>query len=170
MRELNYKIIGYQNYESVQGKLEALFDKVFLARNTYFNFAVSEAVVNAARYSVNGPADAEIHVQVRLTENDITVRISSQTVPFDAKGYQMQLRELANDPKYSSMDWGDYTGTSTMSRGFWYMLQAVDYLVVAGDGSYVLLSASTPYKEKRMDTTIGFLVPKFMVDSGGILG
>jgi len=170
LRELNYKFTGYQNYDPVQEKLRSIFRKAFMARNAYFNIAVDEAVVNAARYAVKGLADAEIAVQVRLMENAIEVKVSSNTNPFNAKAYQMQLRELANDPKYTSMDWGDYTGTSTMSRGFWYMLQAVDYLTVAEDGSYVSLSAKIPFQEKRLDTSIGFLVPKFLVDSGGVIG
>ena len=48
----------------------------------------------------------------RISENDITVRVSSKPQPFNAKNYQMQLRELANDPKMGNLDWGDYTGTT----------------------------------------------------------
>ena len=170
MRELNFRFVGYQNYEPIQKKMEDIFIKAFLRKNSYFNMAVSEAIVNAARYAVKGPAEVEIRAQVRITETDITVKVSSDTQPFDAKGFQRQLRELASDPKYSNLDWGDYTGTTDMSRGFWYMLQAVDYLNVAEDGSYVELSASIPYVERKLNTSISFLVPKFMVDSGGVLG
>ncbi len=170
MRELNYKFIGYQNYEPVQEQMREVFTKAFQKVNTYFNIAVDEAVVNAAKYDVRGMAEAEVHTQIRISENDITVRVSSKPQSFNAKNYQMQLRELANDPKMGNLDWGDYTGTTDRSRGFWYMLQAVEYLVVAEDGSYVSLSASIPYREKRMDTSISFLVPKFNVDSGGVLG
>lgn len=170
MRELNYKFIGYQNYEPVQIKLEEVFEKAFIRKNSYFNMAVSEAVVNAARYGAAGFAETEVMINVRVTEKDITVKVSSNNIPFDAKSYQRQLRELANDPKYSRLDWGDYTGTTALSRGFWYMLQAVEYLVVAEDGAYVELSTKVPYDESRLDTSISFLVPKFLVDSGGVRG
>ncbi len=170
MRELNYKFIGLQNYEPIQDSIRNIFEKAFLRKNTYFDIAVDEAVGNAAKYAVKGLAEAEVHIQIRISENDITVRVASDTQSFNAKDYQMQLRELANDPKFSSLDWGDYTGTTDRSRGFWFMLQAVEYLVIAEDSSYVSLSTSIPYREKRLDTSIGFLVPKFIVDSGGVLG
>lgn len=170
MREFNYKFTGYQNYEPVQMKMEAIFEKAFIRKNPYFNMAVSEAVVNAARYAVAGIANAVIFVKIIVSPNDITVTVSSDTHEFNAKNYQRQLRELANDPKYSKLDWGDYTGTTALSRGFWYMLQAVEYLVVAEDGSFVTLSTRIPYEETRLDTSISFLVPKFLVDSGGVRG
>lgn len=170
MRVLNYKFTGLQNYEPIQKQMEALFTKAFLRKFSHFNYAVSEAVGNAAKYSVKGIVNAEIRIQVQISENNLTVKVMSETENFDAKAYQRQLRELAADQKYSKLDWGDYTGTSTMSRGFWFMLQAVDYLKVAEDGSYVLLSASIPYIERKLDTSISFLAPKFLVDSGGVSG
>ena len=170
MRELNYKFVGLQNYEPVQTSIRAVFNKAFVFHNTYFDIAVDEAVSNATRYAVKGMSEAEVYIRIRISENDITVRVSSDTQPFDSRNYQMQLQELANLPKYSRMEWGDYTGLTDRSRGFWYMLQAVDYLVIAENGSYVALSASIPYRKRRLDTTIGFLVPKFRVDSGGVLG
>ena len=170
MRELNYKFVGLQNYEPIQIQTEKVFEEAFLKKNSYFNMAVAEAVVNAAKYAMTGLSEAEVAIKVILTSNAITVRVSSKTIPFDAKSYQRHLRELANDPKYSKLQWGDYTGTTELSRGFWYMLQAVEYLVVAEDGSYVELSTKIPYEETRLDTSISFLVPKFLVDTGGVRG
>ena len=161
---------GYQNYEETEKKLRKFFDRAFGMSNPYFMIAVNEAVCNAARYSVDGMMQARIFIKVVLSENDLSVKVSSKTRPFNAEEYQQTLKKLAADPKLSEMDWGEYTAATEISRGFWYMLEAVDYLVVESDGSEVTLSARIPYRDYHpINTKIGFLVPRFFVKKNGVI-
>ena len=168
-RTIEHRIVGYQNYEAIHDKLKKLFLDSFGADNPYFILAVNEAVCNAARYSVYGPTKAKITIQTEIAESDLRVKVSSETSPFDALAYQKRLKKLAADPKYQNMDCGDYTADTVMSRGFWYMLEAVDYLVIDADGDDITLSARLPYDYQPLDARIGYLAPKFYVRKNGVI-
>ena len=168
-RIIENRIVGYQNYEAIHDKLKKLFLDAFCGDNPYFILAVNEAVCNAARYSILGPTKAKITIRTEIGEADIRVKISSATTKFDAMAYQHRLRKLAADSKYKNMACGDYTSDTDMSRGFWYMLEAVDYLVIDSDGEDITLSARIPYDYQPLDPRIGYLVPKFFVRKNGVI-
>lgn len=83
--------------------------------------------------------------------------------------YQHRLKKLAADSKYQNMACGDYTSDTDMSRGFWYMLEAVDYLVIDSDGEDITLSARIPYDYQPLNPRIGYLVPKFFIRKNGVI-
>lgn len=169
MHVVTFRFRGYQNYEETQTKLRELFKKHFQYDDIFFMLAVNEAVCNAARYAKAGAYEVDVDINVEISETDLSVTVKANTMPSNAKDIQSRLRKLAENPKWRSKDWGDYTQLTEMSRGFWYMLQACDYVLVESDLSLVKISARIPYKEHEMNRTIGFLVPKFFVRTRGVV-
>ena len=164
-----FRFKGYQNYVETQNSLQKLFVKHFGFHDSHFMNAVNEAVCNAARYAKAGPSNTDVEIDVEITESDLSVVVRSDTRHSDAKKIQMQLRSLAANPKLASKDWGDYTLASDMSRGFWYMLMACDYVLVESDMSSVKLSVGLPHHERDLERSISFLVPKFFVRTKGVI-
>lgn len=174
MRKLEfreYRFQGYQNYEDVQTELCSVLEQYFGHQNPYFNIAINEAVCNAARYAIDGPANAKITIELRVMPNDISVSIHARTHPFDAERYQKKLRELLLDPSIRSLEWGDYTADTEKSRGFWYMLMACDYMYVDAKGQFVTLFRTRNFQpDDIVITRIESLVPRFLVSKDGVIG
>lgn len=165
-----FKFTGLQNFGPIQEKLFILIGKAFGYCNYEYQQAIEEAVCNAARYSIAGPAKADITVKIRRMAYDIAVSVYAKTIKFDAKSYQKKLQSLLNDPKVAAMDWGDYVGVSFGSSGFWYMLTGCEYIYVDSQGQGVTLVARTDRTKLVAKTTnIGQLVPRFMVKQNGVI-
>lgn len=165
-----YEFTGYQNYEKTQKKIETLLTDAFEAENYRFLMAVNEAVCNAARYSLYKPQKARITIEVRVMNYDVAVKVSSPTSPFRAEEYQKKLRRILDDKKVREMEWGDFLGFQLTSRGFYYMLSAVDYLYVDEKGQSVTLCAKTPYDPSQpYSTKLGDIIPKFLVSKNGVI-
>lgn len=165
-----FEFSGLQNYEKIADKLFLMIEQVFGFKDEYYQQAVEEAVCNAGRYSVYGPEQAKILINIRVAAYDIAVTIISKTHPFDALAYQKKLRSLANDTRYADMDWGDYVGLTTASSGFWYMLTGVDYLFIDSIGQSITLSKNTLRRaEMNVSTKISMLVPRFFVRDNGVI-
>lgn len=162
----HFDCVGYKEYlESVQPKLVEIFEKVLPDPDSRFLLAVNEAALNAAKYSVYGLLSAQMSIDVRIDELEVRTRIDSQTQPFDAVQYRDRLKDLATDPKYALMDWGEYTGTSDMSRGFWFMLCAVDYLIIEATGQHITLVRRLPWNRADDTCKIGKIASRFCVES-----
>lgn len=160
---------GYQGYADIQDQVETLFKELFQEENPLFNIAVNEAVLNASRYAKAGISEASITMEVLLSPVDIRVTVESDTYPTDFVAYKKKLKRLADNVKIGVKDWSEFTGLTDASRGFWLMLTVCDYVIVESDGSSVTLSAKIPFnKDKPIDKTIGFLVDKFFVRTGGV--
>lgn len=165
-----YEIVGYDAYFSnVLPDLTEILSQELADENSYFLVAINEAVCNAAKYSVYGYEEAKIKIEFVVTKEDITVTVISKTKPFDALDYRNKLLKLKNDPKLKNLPWFDYTGLSTLSRGFWMMMMAVDYLYIDINGNKVSLNITLPYKTEEITQTIGELVPKFFVEKDGVV-
>ena len=127
--------------------------------------AVIEAMSNAAKYSVDGPLNAKISMEVRIMPQDIGVKIFSKTSTFNVREYRQKLRDIAQNPQYAEMDWGDYIGERDESSGFWYMLTGCEYLYMDENGQCITLVAKTadlPQDNEKI-TRIKLLVPRFLI-------
>lgn len=169
MNIFHYNFTGYEAYQEVLPVLQEKICDVLQDDEYHFILAVNEAVCNAARYAVKGPSEAEIKIKLQITESDVTVTISSLTVPFDVVRYRENLLKLVENPDVSKMEWGDYTGDTDKSRGFWYMLTACDYLYMAEDGQQITLCARVPFNPNKFTTKIGDLVPRFYIEKNGVI-
>lgn len=169
MQTITYKFVGYTEYE------EKIVDKLIskirenIGENPYFEIAVNEAVVNAAKYSIFGIDEAEITIIVRITLTDVAVIIKSITRPFSADHYRQQLYQLMVDDEIKELPWGDYTADTEKSRGFWYMLTACEYLIIKDDGNEVTLCIRRDSPSNELDTKIKQLVPKFLIQKDGVI-
>ena len=168
-----HRFNGYQNYAVIRKRLKELYERAFEGDNSFFRVAVDEAVCNAARYAVDEITNVEVTIQTVITpETDIKVRIASVTQAFDALAHREKLMHLAYEPDNKGRDFGDVFLASTVSRGFWMMMTAVDYLIVEADGSAVTLSVSLPYKQdkkKKPTTRMDILVNRFLVRRDGVI-
>lgn len=165
-----FRFTGFQNYERYTEQIEQIFNACFQGENDNFFIALTEAVNNAARYSVYGMQKAKITISIRIMQSDISVTVASKTRPFDALAYQQKLMDLLHNPRVANMEWGDYTIKQLGGRGFWFILQAVDYLYVDADGQAVTLCAKTPMDENAIPTAkVGELIPRFLVKQNGVI-
>ena len=168
-----HRFKGYQNYAVIRKRLKELYERAFEGDNSFFRVAVDEAVCNAARYAVDEITNMEVTIQTVITpETDIKVRIASVTQAFDALAHREKLMRLAYEPDNNGRDFGDVFLASTVSRGFWMMMTAVDYLIVEADGSAVTLSVSLPYRQDKKNkptTRMDILVNRFLVRRDGVI-
>lgn len=169
MEIIRFEFVGYDHYGDIYPELEKYIFKSMQAENYYFMMAINEAVCNAAKYSVAGIKNVKIKIELKIMQHDVMVSVFANTRPFDAKEYQKNLLELLKNPAISKMDWGDYTADSEMSRGFWYMLTAVDFLSIDKNGANITLCSRIPFKEKAISTKIEYLVTKFRVKNNGVV-
>ena len=157
---------GLPGFYDIRDELEDLYKQAFKKKD-YFDFemAVIEAMSNAAKYSMDGPLHAKIHMEVRIMPQDIGVKIYSRTIKFNVREYRQKLREIAQNPEYANMDWGDYIGERDESSGFWYMLTGCEYLYMDENGQCITLVAKTTgaSKKDKKITRINLLVPRFLI-------
>ena len=165
-----FDFTGYQNYEETQNILKEILLEAFHKDNVLFRLAINEAVCNAARYALAGVKNVQIYITVRITDSDVKVSVYAETRNFDAKAYQQKLLALLDNKDVAKLQWSDYTKDTEKSRGFWYILTAVDYLVVTDNGSEVTLCARRPFDgNEDMPRTLEFLIPKFLVKQNGVI-
>ncbi len=162
----HFQCTGYKEYlEEVAPKLVSIFEELMPDPDSKYFLAVNEAVLNAAKYSVFGVLTAQMDIDVRVDETEIRTRIDSQTNPFDAIQFRDHLKKLADDPATAAKDWGDYTGVSDMSRGFWIILSAVDYMVIEATGQHITLVRRLPWNRADDTSQIGRIAPRFCVET-----
>ena len=167
-----FKFTGLQNFGPVQEKIFKIIYIAFQGQTNYeYQQAIEEAVQNAARYSVDGPYNANITIIIRRMAFDIAVSVYSETNSFDALAYRDRLQKLMLNPKYYDMDWGDYVADSTASSGFWYMLTGCNYIYLDADGQSITLVAKTEGVNLNIEPTtkIGQLVPRFLIKKEGVI-
>lgn len=165
-----YDLTGYDSYfSSAMPEIQDVLREALRDENFLFLIAINEAVCNAARYSVEGHERAQIHLELVVTEEDVTASISCLTQPFNAEAYRQELWRMAERDEMRSMAWSDYTGTSARSRGFWMMLMAVDFLCVDVNGDKVTLCASRPWDDGMVTKEIGILAERFFVEKDGVI-
>lgn len=169
MELYKFSFTGYQNYYQVENEIGELLARAFKHNNPRFIIAMNEAICNAAMYSICGIMSAAIEINIRLTDYDIAVNVQSTTNIFDTKKYQANLQTIAKDPVIAAMDWGDYMADKDNGRGIWYMLTAVDYLYFDTLGQSITLVTHTDSKIINTSTKIGELVPRFLVNEGGVI-
>ncbi len=163
---LHFQCVGYKEYlDEIAPTIFKKLEKAIPDPNYKFILAINEAVLNAAKYSVYGVLSAQMDIDVRIDDFEIRARIESQTQPFDAIQYRDNLVKLAEDPKTGNLDWGDYTGVSELSRGFWIILSAVDYLIIESTGQHISLIRRLPWNRANDTQKINKIVPRFCVES-----
>ncbi|WP_196606569.1 hypothetical protein [Pectinatus frisingensis] len=171
MEIYNYNFVGYAAYEDIAKKA---FDQInkSMNKNFYFEIAANEAVLNAAKYSIFGLNDAEISMTVLISDTDVSVIIKSITQPFSAEHYREQLYQLLDNPATMDMKWGEYTGMTERSRGFWYMLTACEYIIVNNDGNEITICIRKSANNNEIpdpDTQIRRLLPRFLIKKNGVV-
>lgn len=165
-----FRFTGLQNFDRCANEIDRILNVCFQHPNDRFFMAVLEAVNNAAKYSVDSVTTAKITITMRIMQGDISVTIKSKTRPFDALAFQKKLQALLKDKKARDMDWGDYTKHQLGGRGYWYILEAVDYLYIDANGQSVTLCAKTPLDEdEELTAKVGALVPRFLVKKNGVI-
>ena len=173
MTRYHLEFSGYNNYDgAICDELKRILFDAFKMNNSYFNLAVNEAVCNVAKHSVEGADNVHCFINILVSEVDVSVRIRGKTIPFDAKEFQKRLQTIRDTPQLTHMEWGDYLNTVNldMGMGFWYMLTGVDYLCIERDGSEIMLTTMLPCdRSKGRNTTINYLVPRFLVRDKGVI-
>lgn len=169
-RTIEHRFIGYQSYEPTRIKLHQFFKRIlvpFHARS--FLMGVNEAVSNVCRYYPTGPEKAPVCISVLLTESELRVAVLSNDFDktFQPADLQKKFRQLADDPSYANMDWGRYVRDSERGTGFWFMLQASDYVIVDLDDGSVILS--THRQMRLLNPRISYLAAKFFIRKGGVI-
>lgn len=143
-----YQFTGHSNYSLVQSEIKELIKNVSLDKEMDFYLAVNEAVCNAAKYSVKGHKKADISICLKLDNYSMSAIISAETVYFDAYYFLQRMKTLASS-KSRNLEWGDYTHDNIGGRGFFYMLQACDYVALSPDGNVVMLHSPLPIDENQ---------------------
>lgn len=168
MRTEKFEFPGHSAYvdalPGLQERLSFLHDDSFA-----FEMALNEAVLNAAKYSVDGPDAAKIRVEFRATGYDLVAKVSSRTRPCDMFAYREKLRSVAARPEFSGSDWQEYVGDTEASRGLWFMLRGVEYLYMEHLGQAVRLCASVPFRQDFVTERMDRLLLRFYVEKDGVL-
>lgn len=180
MEHYSFSFTGYQNFDAVAEKLDAIYQKAFGFDNYDYRIAVTEAVCNAARYSLQGLTEAEIRLTLQISPVSISTTVYARTTPFDVHSYRKKLQKLLEDPDTAAKDWGDHLGSIDASRGIWYMLTGCDSVYFDYRGQSVTLFAYLePKKEDKADkkdeerepraTRIDLLLPRFYIKEHGVI-
>lgn len=169
-KQYTFSWTGYDAYyDSIMPAIEPILCDALEDPEEHYLIAVNEAICNAARYALDGPEQAKIHLQILMNTTDIKTSISSVTTPWDAISFRQHLRSLADSPETGRLDWGDYTGTTAMSRGYWIMLMACDYIVTDSHGQRITLCARRPFRSWHVRKTIQNLVPRLYLEKKGVI-
>ena len=168
MQLKNFDFVGHSAYvdglPAVREYLSFLKDE-----NYCFEMALNEAVLNAAKYSVDGPQQAKISIRFRSTDYDLIAKVSSRTKEFDMFAYREKLRNIAARPEFSGSDWQEYVGDTEASRGLWFMLRGVEYLYMEHRGQSVRLCTRVPFRQDFVSDTMIDLLPRFFIEKDGVL-
>ena len=159
-----YCFVGYSAFDALRDEMQALLFAADRDEDWRFYLALSEAVCNAAMYSIDGPEKVRIAIRIRVEPTSISAMVQAKTKKFDARSYKEHLMALAMDPKVSLMDWGEYTHDHISGRGFWYMLNGADAVFIEEEGQFVVLHLSLPLSdEHKMQRLVCQLVPRLFV-------
>ena len=159
-----YCLVGYSAFDALRDEIQTLVFSADQDEDWRFYLALSEAVCNAAMYSIAGPEKARIAIRIRTEPTSISAMVKAVTKKFDARSYKEHLMSLAMDPAISLMDWGAYTHDHISGRGFWYMMNGADAVFVEEEGQFVVLHLSLPLSdEHKMQRLVYQLVPRLFV-------
>ncbi|MGN8837216.1 hypothetical protein ACTNCI_09630 [Mitsuokella jalaludinii] len=169
-RFIEYRFKGYTAYEESRQKIGHLCAHILTREHARrFLMAVNEAVCNACRYAGSGVDETPVAISILLTESELraVIRGSRFEGTLSPTEIQKRMRHLIQHAANANKDWGEYVRDSERGTGFWFMLQAVDYLILdADDGSVTL---STHRQMLPPNRKIRYLVPKFFVRKGGVI-
>lgn len=170
MQIYTYNFVGYEQYSEIAIAISNKLYEKFKVRNFATEIALNEAVINACKYSIFDISNAPVEIELKINERDFSISVKAPTKDFNVKKYRQNLLVLIDNPKYKNMDWGDYTGDSEKSRGFWYMLTACDYLYMSANTNKITLCISVEkFLEKKPVTGIYQLVSRFLIDDNGVI-
>lgn len=170
-RKRHYEALGQDAYyDEVMPWLETLFDRYLQDEDGHYLIAVNEAVCNAARYAKAGYECVRIYIDVEVTPDSLRTTVTADTLPFDVQGFYKKMIALGKDESIASKEWGDYTGNSDKSRGFWMMLMSCRSVDIDVNGKAVTLVAERPFLTEHVCKTIRTLVGRLrLVDGKRIL-
>lgn len=150
--------------------LESLFERYLQDEDEHYLLAVNEAVCNAARYAKVGYECVRIYIDVEVAPDSLRTTVTADTLPFDVRGFYKKMVELGKDEDIASEEWGDYTGDSDKSRGFWMMLMSCRTVDLDVNGKSVTLVAERPFLAEHVCKTVSTLVGRLrLVDGKRIL-
>ena len=143
----------------------------FLHDDDYaYDMAINEAVLNAAQNSVDGSDGAKIHIEIRITDYDVTTKISCNTVPRDMFAYREQLLAVSNKPEFFNSDWTEYTADfPEASRGIWFMLYGTEYIYMDRQAQSVRLCTRNPIVRKNATKKMRDLLMRFFIEQDEVL-
>lgn len=163
-------VVGYEDYYATAvPAIENILDKYMKDDEYNYLIGINEAVCNAARYAIAGYAHVKIHIRLFITEDDITTTISAETKPWDVELYRHNMQKLAANKILGEMEWGDYTASTSRSRGFWLMLMSCEYLYIDISGKKVSLCARRPFKQSHISKKIKDLIPRLYLEKNGVI-
>lgn len=166
-RKRHYEALGQDAYyEEVMPWLESLFERYLQDEDEHYLLAVNEAVCNAARYARAGYENVRIYVDIEIAPETLSTTVTADTIPFDVLGLYRKMIAIGKDASVASEDWGDYTGSSDKSRGFWMMLTPCRHVDIDINGKSVTLVADRPFSTERLCKTICKLVGRLRIVRG----
>lgn len=164
IRKRRFEVLGQDAYyEEVMPWLEVLFDKYLQDEDEHYLIAVNEAVCNAARYAKAGPDAVRIIIDLKIAATYISTTIGADTEDFDVEAFVSKMRSYAEDPKMRGVEWGEFTGNTKKSRGFWFMLMGCRKVEIAISGKKVTLIADRPFLPSHVTKCIGELVKRLCI-------
>ena len=166
----SFACFGYDDFFTlVSPELDAICTDFFKQENYLFETAILEAVCNAARYSIHGQKNAEIHFRVYIDELSLKVVVLSKTNNFNVKEYRQNLSSLCDDPEIGNLNWGEYTkDNEDGGRGLWLMLQACQYVIMNYTGQEITLISNRSIANNPT-RKIKNLVPRFLIEEEGVI-
>ena len=168
MRIKTYDFVGESDYINAVDDIRKYL--CFLLDDDYaYDMAINEAVLNAAQYSIDGPDNAKIHLEISFTAYDVSTKVCCETKSCDMLAYREQLRSIAARPENKGMDWADYVADSDGSRGLWYMLGGTEYIIMGHQAQYVCLCTKNPFPRERETKKMQDLLMRFFVEKDGVL-
>lgn len=166
----NYNFVGYDEFFiKIMPEIIELINPHGLSEDAVDEFVGSftEAVCNAAQYSLDGMDSAKIFINLILTTEQIKITVCSSTSGFDAISFRNELKKLAFSED-GNLDWQQYVGTSQQGRGIWLMLSYFDAVCIGSDGNEITLISRLPLRCTEVNT-IKKIVHKFFVVENGVI-
>ncbi|KHM52787.1 hypothetical protein NZ47_02830 [Anaerovibrio lipolyticus] len=166
----NYNFVGYDEFFiKIMPEIIELITPHGISEDAVDEFVGSftEAVCNAAQYSVDGMDSAKIFINLILTNEQLKITVGSVTTSFDANSLRSSLKKLAVS-EAGNLDWQQYVGTSQQGRGIWLMLSYFDAVCIGSDGNEITLISRLPLRCTEVNT-IKKIVHKFFVVENGVI-
>ena len=83
-----YCFVGYSAFDALRDEMQALLFAADRDEDWRFYLALSEAVCNAAMYSIDGPEKVRIAIRIRVEPTSISAMVQAKTKKFDARSYK----------------------------------------------------------------------------------